>query len=32
MKVILSMALALGACGLADAADKVEPVGTWKCE
>lgn len=32
MKAILSMALALGICGLADAADKVEPVGTWKCE
>ena len=33
MKAILSMALVLGACGLAGAADdKVEPVGTWKCE
>ena len=32
MKAILSMALALGVCGLAGAADKVEPVGTWKCE
>jgi major membrane immunogen (membrane-anchored lipoprotein) len=32
MKAILSMALVLGACGLASAADKVEPVGTWKCE
>jgi len=32
MKAILSMALALGLCGLAGAADKVEPVGTWKCE
>jgi hypothetical protein len=32
MKAILSMALVLGFCGLAGAADKVEPVGTWKCE
>src|SRR5271154_3594603 len=32
MKAILSMALALGFCGLAGAADKVDPVGTWKCE
>ena len=32
MKAILSMALLLGACGLAGAADKVDPVGTWKCE
>src|SRR6202046_4573255 len=32
MKAILSMALVLGLCGLAAAADKVEPVGTWKCE
>ena len=32
MKAILSMALLLGVCGLAGAADKVEPVGTWKCE
>jgi hypothetical protein len=33
MKAILSMALVLGACGLAGAADdKAEPVGTWKCE
>jgi hypothetical protein len=31
---ILSMALVLGACGLAGAADDkvVDPVGTWKCE
>jgi hypothetical protein len=29
MKAILSMALILGVCGLARAAD---PVGTWKCE
>lgn len=33
MKAILSMALVLGVCGLAAAADdKVDPVGTWKCE
>ena len=32
MKAILSMALVLGVGGLAGAADKVEPVGTWKCE
>ena len=32
MKAILSAALVLGVCGLAGAADKVEPVGTWKCE
>ena len=32
MKAILSMALVLGVCGLTGAADKVEPVGTWKCE
>jgi hypothetical protein len=32
MKEILSMALVLGVCGLAGAADKVEPVGSWKCE
>jgi len=32
MKAILSMALVLGACGLAGAADKADPVGTWKCE
>lgn len=32
MKAILSMALVLLASGLAFAADKVEPVGTWKCE
>src|SRR5260370_17155938 len=32
MKAILSMALVLGVCGLAGAADKVVPVGTWKCE
>jgi major membrane immunogen (membrane-anchored lipoprotein) len=32
MKTILSAALVVGVCGLAGAADKVEPVGTWKCE
>jgi hypothetical protein len=32
MKAMLSMALVLGVCGLAGAADKVEPVGTWNCE
>ena len=35
MKAILSMALVLGVCGLAGAADDkkvTDPVGTWKCE
>jgi hypothetical protein len=32
MKTILSAALVLGFCGLVGAADKVDPVGTWKCE
>lgn len=32
MKSILSAALVLGLCGYAGAADKVDPVGTWKCE
>src|SRR3954453_1016410 len=33
MKAILSMALVLGLCGLARAADeKANPVGTWKIE
>ena len=34
MKTILSLALVLGVCGLAVAADDkaVDPVGTWKCE
>src|SRR5436190_12413138 len=32
MKATFAMALVLGVCGLAGAADKVEPVGTWKCE
>ena len=32
VKAILSVALVLGVCGLAAPADKVDPVGTWKCE
>jgi hypothetical protein len=34
MKAMLSLALVLGACGLASAVDDkaVDPVGTWKCE
>ena len=34
MKAMFSIALVLGFCGLALAADdkKVDPVGTWKCE
>lgn len=32
MKSILSMALVLGVCSIAVAEDKVDPVGTWKCE
>ena len=32
MKAILSATLVLGLCGLAGAADKADPVGTWKCE
>jgi hypothetical protein len=32
MKAILSLALVLGLCGAAGAADKIEPVGTWKIE
>jgi hypothetical protein len=32
MKAILSTALVLGLGGLAGAAEKVDPVGTWKCE
>jgi len=32
MKTILSVALVLGVCGLARAADAVDPVGMWKCE
>jgi hypothetical protein len=33
MKAILSMALVLGACGMAGSADDkvVDPVGTWQC-
>jgi hypothetical protein len=32
-KTILSVALVLGLCGLANAKDeKADPVGTWKCE
>src|SRR5262245_19516532 len=31
MKAMLSMALVLAVCGLVGAADKVDPVGTWKC-
>ena len=32
MRTILSVALVLGVCGLARAADTADPVGTWKCE
>ena len=32
MKAILSAALVLVVCGLAGAADKPDPIGTWKCE
>jgi hypothetical protein len=32
MKAILSLAVVLGICTLACAVDKVDPVGTWKCE
>ncbi|HMF18780.1 MAG TPA: hypothetical protein VKE98_16355 [Gemmataceae bacterium] len=33
MKAIISATLVLGLCGLAGAqGDKVDPVGTWKCE
>lgn len=32
MKTIISAALVLALCGLAGAADKVDPVGSWKCE
>ncbi len=31
MKTILAAALVLGLCGLAGAADKADPVGTWTC-
>ena len=32
MKTIFTAAMVLGVCGLAGAADMVDPVGTWKCE
>ena len=32
MRAILTAALVLGMCGLAQAQDKADPVGTWKCE
>jgi hypothetical protein len=32
MNAILSMAVVFGICTLACAAEKVDPVGTWKCE
>ena len=32
MKLILSIALALGVSGIVGAADKADPVGSWKCE
>ncbi len=32
MKAILSAALVFGPCGRAQAQDKADPVGTWKCE
>ena len=34
MKAILSMALVLGVCGLAGAADDkvADPLGAWKCQ
>jgi len=32
MKAIILVALVLGVCGLARAADKAQPVGKWKCE
>jgi hypothetical protein len=32
MKAILSFVMVLGVCNLVSAADKVDPVGTWKCE
>ena len=32
MKTVLSAALVLVVCGLAGAADKVDPVGTWSCQ
>lgn len=32
MRATLSTALVVGLCSFASAADKVDPVGTWKCE
>ncbi|HLX62319.1 MAG TPA: hypothetical protein VKX17_13655 [Planctomycetota bacterium] len=32
MKTILSLAFVLGFCGLAGAADTIDPIGTWKCD
>ena len=32
MKTVFSAALVLTLCGFAGAADKADPVGTWKCE
>ncbi len=32
MKEFLSAMMVLAVCGLAGAAEKVDPVGTWKCE
>ena len=32
MRAILSTALTLLVCGVAGAAEKADPVGTWKCE
>jgi major membrane immunogen (membrane-anchored lipoprotein) len=32
MKAIITTALLIGLCGFVRAEDKVDPVGTWKCE
>ena len=32
MKVILSAAMVFGVCGLVQAQEAADPVGTWKCE
>jgi len=32
MKAILSAAMVVAVCGMAGAAEKADPVGTWKCE
>src|SRR5262245_42668434 len=32
MRTLVVTALVLGLCGLAQAQDKTDPVGTWKCE